>query len=494
MKLSMWILADWLKRYNPFNEIKSGPSVLKGVRLYTSNMHELDKDIVYIARTIDIFPNYNDEHSIVCVNMEDRIIVNHVDINDVLNEVVQAFEFYFEWDASLMEAVYNKESYQKMVDLSYPIFKNPIFVLDWRGKILGLTKEYSPIHIKETWDYMVSNKNLPPNVYGKLKLLPTQLATIEKNQEEAFIVDYYPYTHKCIHCSVSYKKEAYIIFNVIESNTPLSTGMKQLANNLKKAFLILHQYMDIPIDVRPGSFLFSQILTGAPIDEKALEWVLATLGWDQTKNWYLVAFSSIYPDMLSHKAFLEMLENHIDKGFSFSLESKLLMIIDCKNWPQILPKLKKLLADSNFRCGVSLPFSDWNDISSYLKQAETAIDFGESTDVVNMCAHYAWRYILNDIAITSRNKKMLHPAVNILEAYDKKNGSEFYRTLYEYLKNERNATNTANALFIHRNSLQYRLNRIYELIDADLNEASVRMHIMLSYYTKTLGDVAKKTN
>lgn len=59
--------------------------------------------------------------------------------------------------------------------------------------------------------------------------------------------------------------------------------------------------------------------------------------------------------------------------------------------------------------------------------------------------------------------------------------TSLYETLREYLECERNYVRTAERLFIHRNTLLYRLKRINDLTNLDLDDADVRLHIQLSY-------------
>jgi DNA-binding PucR family transcriptional regulator len=77
---------------------------------------------------------------------------------------------------------------------------------------------------------------------------------------------------------------------------------------------------------------------------------------------------------------------------------------------------------------------------------------------------------------------LLHPALGILSRYDAIHKSDLFHTLYIFLSNERNVVATAKCLFIHRNSLLYRLQRIERLISADLEDVNVRMYLLLSYH------------
>ena len=74
-----------------------------------------------------------------------------------------------------------------------------------------------------------------------------------------------------------------------------------------------------------------------------------------------------------------------------------------------------------------------------------------------------------------------HPALKQLLEYDKKHDTQLSLTLYQYLANERNSVVAAEAMFIHRNTLIYRLKKIDTLVDIDYDSFSERQYIILSY-------------
>ena len=98
------------------------------------------------------------------------------------------------------------------------------------------------------------------------------------------------------------------------------------------------------------------------------------------------------------------------------------------------------------------------------------------------CVDHAFLYFLNKLAgDKSFGTELLHPGLTRLRRYDERHGTDFYNTLYQYLLAERNVVATAKALFIHRNSMIYRLQRIQQLLDVDLDDPNVRLYLLLSY-------------
>ena len=75
---------------------------------------------------------------------------------------------------------------------------------------------------------------------------------------------------------------------------------------------------------------------------------------------------------------------------------------------------------------------------------------------------------------------LLHPALDIIERYDRENQTDLLRTLKVYLANERNHVRAAAELGLHRNSLAHRIRRIEELTGIDFNNVDERFFLELS--------------
>ncbi len=73
-----------------------------------------------------------------------------------------------------------------------------------------------------------------------------------------------------------------------------------------------------------------------------------------------------------------------------------------------------------------------------------------------------------------------------LEEYDHANGTFLQDTLLAYYMNGFSVGKTAEALFIHRNSLQYRLNKIEELLGMELNDYMEYLNLINCILVKRL--------
>ena len=62
-----------------------------------------------------------------------------------------------------------------------------------------------------------------------------------------------------------------------------------------------------------------------------------------------------------------------------------------------------------------------------------------------------------------------HPALKQLADYDRKKGGELFETLRVYTETGFNKAQAAQMLFIHRNTINYRIQQIEQLCSIDLS-------------------------
>lgn len=148
--------------------------------------------------------------------------------------------------------------------------------------------------------------------------------------------------------------------------------------------------------------------------------------------------------------------------------------------------------------GRSMSFSSLLDLRIAYKQALKAAELGEkfrqSTDPYNsfnlqnikhqrvFCYddEYLHHMVLcygNEAALSS----LCVPQLFRLLELDRKNHTDNYKVLYVYLENDRKTTDVAKILHMHRNNVNYRIKRIEELFDLNLEDKNIRLRIQVSF-------------
>jgi DNA-binding PucR family transcriptional regulator len=81
---------------------------------------------------------------------------------------------------------------------------------------------------------------------------------------------------------------------------------------------------------------------------------------------------------------------------------------------------------------------------------------------------------------------MYHQLLNPLLAYDYQHHGELEKTLYYYLVYDGSQQAMAKHLYMHRNTINYRLTKIKELLSCELSTFEEKLPYMLAFYIKKM--------
>lgn len=152
---------------------------------------------------------------------------------------------------------------------------------------------------------------------------------------------------------------------------------------------------------------------------------------------------------------------------------------------ETIKRLEQLCAAEHIRAGVSNVFESIVDFAKYYEQAAKALVIDTRLRQDSAVCQYVYSSFHDLLDLTQADDngpgRFCHPALGILSRYDHKNGTEFYHTLKTHLFCSCNNKETSARLFIHRNTLTYRLDKIVELTGIDLADSYVRFLLFMSF-------------
>jgi hypothetical protein len=179
-------------------------------------------------------------------------------------------------------------------------------------------------------------------------------------------------------------------------------------------------------------------------------------------------------------------EELLGDACSFITKGKIACVVrlgDRENEDTVSERLAEFFSESTFIIGVSDVFSDAAEITDYYKAAQEAARFGRTACPSN------WYHKFTDYAVRHffRYGMTVLPAVcycvhevRRLKAEQEDAKVDFCTTLRVYLEHDRNLLRASEALFIHRTTLFYRLNRIRSLIGQIPSDPARRFRVLLS--------------
>jgi sugar diacid utilization regulator len=154
--------------------------------------------------------------------------------------------------------------------------------------------------------------------------------------------------------------------------------------------------------------------------------------------------------------------------------NSIIMILRCADYNIRRDKerrqLEKLLAKNDMRCGVSMVFHNFMRLRYYYAQSSFAAACCESRPDTLLCYYETCQrdHVLRSLASVTDPRAFCHPEILALWESGIEEQQELVRCLYYYLLNGKNLAATAKALFIHRNTLIYRLEKLSSILGNDL--------------------------
>ena len=144
-----------------------------------------------------------------------------------------------------------------------------------------------------------------------------------------------------------------------------------------------------------------------------------------------------------------------------------------KVWLRDLSRQMRSEHNVRLSIGVGNPCQSISDYRRGFAEASEALQMGQNLNREGGVTHFndlgVYRYLYK-IARMDDLRDMYQDQVARIANYDRRKGTDLLDTLETYLECAGNLTKTSNRLFVHRNTLIQRLERLQSLCDIDLQE------------------------
>lgn len=478
MKLSMWILADWFAQYNPKCEIKRGEAGISGVRVFSEELPSISGEHLYVGRASEVFSDASYENTVLLVHGNDTMFLADISVEAALNEILAAFDYYNSWESRLWSATAKDDALQSIIDVADEVLSGPLSIADNDGNILARSMKYGSDDIDDRWKYVCEKRKTPlATTSAPIMTTTGELLTDWTNYPKLYWLDY---GYRYIGGYLQADGETVAAFFFQELEKPLNPGDRQISAAMWQVIeSALRGVRDIR--ARSSSSLLVELVSGASEQDAAA--VKLDRQISGSKPWVLSAIRNIMsPENMPRKQrLLQILREQNPGCVSAIYGNDVLAVASYSNLRVFLGKLEENIIGRYYVVGISMPFSTWNDLPVRYNQAVFSISCADGKSGIYNAADYSFRQLLLNMKESNRALELLHPALELLRNYDEVHGAELCDTLFAYLRNERNIVATAAELFIHRNSMAYRVRRIAELTGADLDDFLTRAHILVSF-------------
>lgn len=254
--------------------------------------------------------------------------------------------------------------------------------------------------------------------------------------------------------------------------------------------------------------------TGKTIEKELIEIILlgniehpegiinqaAVAGYDMTRSQQVIIFTeqNSKREIEKPKDFQRIAQQVIHDGFMYyhikvlSLVSPegIIVLIPYMKEDKLLPMLSSImerigvrLMDVPIHIGIGNVSNNLSQVKKSLEQAQQALKFaaleGKSNAIVTYAKLGALKLLLK-IHDRQELECFYQETLGSLLAYDQECGANLIDTLVVFLQENGHAIKAAERLFIHRNTLKYRLQRVEEVLGLDLSNSDARITIQIA--------------
>lgn len=233
--------------------------------------------------------------------------------------------------------------------------------------------------------------------------------------------------------------------------------------------------------------VLAMLLTGTQVDHAVGEKVLERRYWNASHSFLAVRFEFQIPVSLDF--YCSQIEQQLSGCSAVLLDQCIYCVVNLsasetaeRDFWSFLPVF---LRESLCKAGISSVCNNFYRLYDCRLEADAALRLGRQRQKdfwYYRFSDYMMDYIVEAATAHLPVDNLCHPAVRKLRQYDGENNSDLTESLRQYLIYNCNASHTAAALFIHRTTMLYRIEKIQQLTGIRLDDPVVRMHLELSFF------------
>lgn len=195
--------------------------------------------------------------------------------------------------------------------------------------------------------------------------------------------------------------------------------------------------------------------------------------------------------------YLKMKFSNFDEDILFAKKGDIYMIIvpetkelldKKKYWKQLMKNIQKWLSEGKVACygllGIGGKASKLENYYKCYKQALQTLHLVIHQEIAGQYAFFedlGSYTLLHLIKDTSEAHYFMRNYLEKLLEHSKGNNINLFETLRMYLEQNGNIKKTSDHLFIHRSTLLYRLEKIKDILQLDIDDFETRFNLMMTY-------------
>lgn len=378
-----------------------------------------------------------------------------------------------QYQNELFEALYSDKGIQHIVDIASAILKNPVVVSDISNKVLAKTPGYDLYGISLLEDDKTAFLNNDLIQTSQKVHLPEQL---RQSGLQPLITEIPEKGQRYCLCLIRVRSSVIAHFAVCQNKTVITEDIFPLVEMLAKIFALELQKGNNPIlaGFASSRLFLLDLLEKRILSPRSIQSRLDDLGWHPKDEFRLFIIPSI--GSTASNLMLQYTLNYLQLIIPNSLyalnEMGIVLLTTTERNAELssvdMQALSDYLIDSDLMCGVSNSFYELRDVSDAYLQTLAVLEVSRRMNTTNRIVSFEdyHPFLLIDYYSEKFSLKSLcMPTMLLLQEYDRNHKTPLLPTLKYFIETGMDYTKTAGALFIHRNSLGYRIDKIKSILN-----------------------------
>ena len=487
MAINSYLLCEVLNN-NVYKKINTSRYVCKlsYLTVYIEGIKINEHSIYLVDKEYDIGQINPMEGTFVCIGVKisdtdvdkdskaDIIVMSQDEqLSKLYMKICHVMEIYKQWENSLMNAILQGMDGYTICQLSVPFLRNPMVMTTDDGEIIGVGvvkgDELSTAFREKDTDYIIGERQ----------------KRIEQNSE-FFLSQHQPLFHyisddyPTIILNIWVEEKHRGILYIDASNKPFNDGDYSRICILEK-YLVEYMKILIQSEYKPLNYLrnsMTELIATGRTRKNILQYGMRKINW-QVNDEYLcnVITEQQFKTIGRKDALGRYYERACPGSLSILTDNEFISIINItrseRTCEEIYINIKAVNEKLQIVTGVSVPFYGILKCRTFVNQAKIAFRIAqESGNSSNCCLFEDYRMALlikYGAGQLSMFAMMPHEIRDMWEE-DQNKGTEYVKTLGEYLLNQKSKVDTARKMYIHISTVKYRLQRIYQLLPKDCME------------------------
>lgn len=422
-------------------------------------------------------------------------ITSNADACTVFNDVEELFERYSSWARAVDDALLERRPLAEAVALLSQVTPNPFWLSDDALRVIATSGDCGLSKRDPAWRAQLEKRRFSPETISSL-VSSGDLDRLERHAG-AWLFESetgplgIPFASRALRVNGSLV--GYVC--CIQLDPSHCTRDLELCEYLGEAIERFSKREQDPArarELRRAQALRS-LIAGNDLDEAGGDEALSLLSWTDDTGLIVAAFDRGSARELQQRvpeAQTQLVRELLGFGQVFSYDRYIVAFCDTKrlSYDAVEDKIDDAARRLGWKAGVSDEFRGATGAAAFYGQAQIAL--AEGAQAMPDRSSYRYRdwaasYLCRMISCNSREAFYLHPDLARLADHDAACASHLEETIESFLSNDGSTARVAEDLSIHRNTVAYRLESARNVMQADLDNADVRLDLALSLKTRT---------